>query len=182
MTTAAGVRPADAISWARPRKKYRLESERAWRRRCSADRTARTGESELKEAIDRTRALGVDLSDFKNAMSRPETGAVEMAMWSLAGSRRRRGALGKLRESGERRIGAIEGCGFQNPCGSSVRCVADFPCSANADIILRQNASLRVKDSEFRTGSRANREGSPFNGLRPAGFATADRVRPHAMS
>ncbi len=66
---------------------------------------AAVGKAKLKEAIDRTRAvLGVPDDIASASFPASDTGAVEMAMWSLLGERPRRDAgLGKLwRRLGDR--------------------------------------------------------------------------------
>jgi phosphoserine aminotransferase len=88
-TTKPAVRPADARFSSGPTKKrpgwslQNLEGAALGR-----SHRSKLGKAKLKEAIDRTRALLGVPADFKIAIvPASDTGAVEMAMWSMLGER-----------------------------------------------------------------------------------------------
>src|SRR5271166_4838391 len=84
-----GVRPADARFSSGPTKKrpgwnlLALEGALLGR-----SHRSKPGKAKLKEAIDRTRALLEVPDDFRIAIvPASDTGAMEMAMWSMLGAR-----------------------------------------------------------------------------------------------
>ncbi|HRP12063.1 MAG TPA: phosphoserine aminotransferase, partial [Terricaulis sp.] len=86
-TPKPGVRPVDARFSSGPTKKRpgwnlaALEGAALGR-----SHRSKAGKAKLKEAIDRTRALLEVPADFKIAIvPASDTGAVEMAMWSMLG-------------------------------------------------------------------------------------------------
>ena len=72
--------------------------------RCSGrSHRAKPGKAKLKEVVDRSRAILGIPNDYRvGIVPASDTGAVEMALWSLLGrARRRRAGLGEFR----RRLG-----------------------------------------------------------------------------
>ena len=136
---------------------------------------SKPGKAKLKEAIDRTRAiLGVP-ADFKIAIvPASDTGAVEMALWSMLGAR---GGgcirLGELRRRmGNRCGGAAEDLRLPHSRRTSVWCAAGSVLARPAaDIVFTQNGTTsgaRIPNFDWIPG---NREGITFNDATSAAFA-----------
>ena len=87
--TKPGVRPADARFSSGPTKKRPGWSLQALENAAlGRSHRSKLGKGKLKEAIDKTRALLGVPADFKIAIvPASDTGAVEMAMWSMLGPR-----------------------------------------------------------------------------------------------
>ena len=85
---SSGVRPIPASPPALA-PSGRAGPSRRWRARCSAARTARrAGKARLVEVIERSRAiLGIPADYRLGIVPASDTGAVEMALWSLLGAR-----------------------------------------------------------------------------------------------
>jgi phosphoserine aminotransferase len=171
-----GVRPADARFSSGPTKKrpgWSLEAlEGALLGR---SHRSKPGKAKLKEAIDRTRAiLGVP-ADFKIAIvPASDTGAVEMALWSMLGVR----AVDVFawESFGEEWVtDALEQLKLfdcQIHVGRPYGVLPDLSLARDtADIVFTQNGTTSgVKIPDF-NWIPANREGIAFNDATSAAFA-----------
>jgi len=171
-----GVRPADARFSSGPTRKHpgwKLQAlEGALLGRSHRSKPAK---AKLKEAIDRTRALLRVPADFKIAIvPASDTGAVEMAMWSMLGPRPV--DVFAWESFGEEWVtDAVEQLKFPD-CRIHVgRPYGTLPdlrqARRNADIIFTQNgttAGARIPDFDW---IRADREGITINDATSAVFA-----------
>jgi phosphoserine aminotransferase len=171
-----GIRPADARFSSGPTKKrpgWNLQAlEGALLGR---SHRSKPGKAKLKEAIDRTRAiLGVP-DDFKIAIvPASDTGAVEMALWSMLGSRPV--DVFACESFGEEWVtDAIEqlklsGCRIH--VGRPYGVLPDLSLArGTADIVFTQNGTtsgVRIPNFDW---IPANREGITFNDATSGAFA-----------
>ena len=171
-----GVRPADARFSSGPTKKrpgWNLQAlEGALLGR---SHRSRPGKAKLKEAIDRTRALLSVPADYKIAIvPASDTGAVEMALWSMLGARPV--DVFAWESFGEEWVtDAVEQLKLAD-CRIYVgRAYGELPdlsrARATADIVFTQNGTTSgVKIPNFDWIS-ADREGITFNDATSAVFA-----------
>ncbi len=171
-----GVRPADARFSSGPTKKrpgWNLQAlEGALLGR---SHRSKPGRAKLKEAIDRTRAvLGVP-ADFKIAIvPASDTGAVEMALWSMLGARPV--DVFAWESFGEEWVtDAVEQLNLRDICVHVGRPYGVLPdlsrARETADIVFTQNGTtsgVRIPDFDW---IPANREGLSFNDATSGAFA-----------
>jgi phosphoserine aminotransferase len=171
-----GVRPADARFSSGPTKKrpgWNLQAlEGALLGR---SHRSRPGKAKLKEAIDRTRALLSVPADYKIAIvPASDTGAVEMALWSMLGARPV--DVFAWESFGEEWVtDAVEQLKLADCCIYVGRAYGELPdlsrARATADIVFTQNGTTSgVKIANFDWIS-ADREGITFNDATSAVFA-----------
>jgi phosphoserine aminotransferase len=171
-----GVRPADARFSSGPTKKRpgwnlnALEGAMLGR-----SHRSKPGKAKLKEAIDRTRAiLGVP-ADFKTAIvPASDTGAVEMALWSMLGARPV--DVFAWESFGEEWVtDAVEQLKLTDcriHIGRPYGVLPDLSLArATADIVFTQNGTtsgVRIPNFDW---IPANREGITFNDATSGAFA-----------
>ena len=170
------VKPADARFSSGPTKKHpgwtlsSLEGAALGR-----SHRSKAGKSKLKEAIDRTRALLGVPNDFKIAIvPASDTGAVEMAMWSMLGERPvdvfAWESFGEewITDAGEQLKLADCKLHVARPYGA----LPDFSkARKNADIVFTQNGTTsgaKIPDFDW---IAADREGVTINDATSAAFA-----------
>ncbi|MBL8531559.1 MAG: phosphoserine aminotransferase, partial [Hyphomonadaceae bacterium] len=169
-----GVRPADARFSSGPTKKRpgwtlaALEAAALGR-----SHRSKLGKGKLKEAIDRTRALLRVPSDYKIAIvPASDTGAMEMAMWSLLGPRPvdvfAWESFGEEWVTDAKVLKIDAALHVGRPYGA----LPDFSkARKNADIIFTQNgttAGARIANFDW---IAADREGLTINDATSAAFA-----------
>lgn len=170
------VRPADARFSSGPTKKRPGWSLQALEGALlGRSHRSKPGKAKLKEAIDRTRALLGVPSDFKIAIvPASDTGAVEMALWSMLGAR----AVDVFawESFGEEWVTDVleqlrlEDCRIH--VGRPYGVLPDLSLArATADIVFTQNGTtsgVRIPDFEWIPATRA---GLTFNDATSAAFA-----------
>ena len=171
-----GIRPADARFSSGPTKKrpgWNLQAlEGALLGR---SHRSKPGKTKLKEAIDRTRALLAVPDDFKIAIvPASDTGAVEMAMWSMLGARP--ADVFAWESFGEEWVTdaveqlKIEDCRIH--VGRPYGVLPDLSrARRSADILFTQNGTTsgaRIPNFDW---IAADREGITFNDATSAAFA-----------
>jgi phosphoserine aminotransferase len=171
-----GIRPADARFSSGPTKKrpgwnlQALEGAPLGR-----SHRSKPGKAKLKEAIDRTRALLGIPADFKIAIvPASDTGAVEMAMWSMLGARPV--DVFAWESFGEEWVtDAVEQLKLEDcrvHVGRPYGALPDLSLArATADIIFTQNGTTsgaRIPNFDW---IPAHREGLTFNDATSAAFA-----------
>ena len=171
-----GIRPADARFSSGPTKKrpgWNLQAlEGALLGR---SHRSKPGKTKLKEAIDRTRALLAVPDDFKIAIvPASDTGAVEMAMWSMLGARP--ADVFAWESFGEEWVTdaveqlKIEDCRIH--VGRPYGVLPDLSLARRtADILFTQNGTTsgaRIPNFDW---IAADREGITFNDATSAAFA-----------
>ena len=171
-----GIRPADARFSSGPTKKrpgwnfQALEGAVLGR-----SHRSKPGKTKLKEAIDRTRALLAVPDDFKIAIvPASDTGAVEMAMWSMLGARP--ADVFAWESFGEEWVTdaveqlKIEDCRIH--VGRPYGVLPDLSrARRSADILFTQNGTTsgaRIPNFDW---IAADREGITFNDATSAAFA-----------
>ena len=177
-----GIRPADARFSSGPTKKrpgWNLQAlEGALLGR---SHRSKPGKAKLKEAIDRTRALLGVPADFKIAIvPASDTGAVEMALWSMLGARPGRCVrLGELRRRvGDRCGRAADSCRIAGFMSADLMACCRI-CrlrAATADIVFTQNGTTsgaRIPNFDW---IPANREGITINDATSARLRAAHRL------
>jgi phosphoserine aminotransferase len=171
-----GIRPADARFSSGPTKKrpgWNLQAlEGALLGR---SHRSKPGKTKLKEAIDRTRALLTVPDDFKIAIvPASDTGAVEMAMWSMLGARP--ADVFAWESFGEEWVtDAVEQLKLEDcriHVGRPYGVLPDFSrARRTADILFTQNGTTsgaRIPNFDW---IPADREGITFNDATSAAFA-----------
>ncbi len=172
------VKPADARFSSGPTKKHpgwtlaALEGAALGR-----SHRSKAGKSKLKEAIDRTRALLGVPGDFRIAIvPASDTGAVEMAMWSMLGERPvdvfAWESFGEewITDAGEQLKLADCKLHVARPYGA----LPDFSkARKNADIIFTQNGTTSGAKIPNFDWIAADREGVTINDATSAAFAQA---------
>jgi phosphoserine aminotransferase len=171
-----GIRPADARFSSGPTKKrpgWNLQAlEGALLGR---SHRSKPGKTKLKEAIDRTRALLAVPDDFKIAIvPASDTGAVEMAMWSMLGARP--ADVFAWESFGEEWVTdaveqlKIEDCRIH--VGRSYGVLPDLSSARRtADILFTQNGTTSGARIPNFNWIPADREGITFNDATSAAFA-----------
>ena len=177
-----GVRPADARFSSGPTKKrpgWNLQAlEGALLGR---SHRSKPGKAKLKEAIDRTRRLLEVPPDHKIAIvPASDTGAVEMALWSMLGARPV--DVFAWESFGEEWVtDAVEQLKLPDcrihvgrPYGCCRICRSR---AETADIVFTQNGTTSgAQDSSLRLDSREPREGVTINDATSARVCAADRL------
>lgn len=173
-TPKPGVRPADARFSSGPTKKRpgwslgALEGAALGR-----SHRSKLGKAKLKEAIDRTRALLEVPADYKIAIvPASDTGAVEMAMWSMLGERPvdvfAWESFGEEWVTDAKALKIDAALHVARPYGA----LPDFSkARKNADIIFTQNGTTsgaKIPNFEW---IAADREGITINDCTSAAFA-----------
>jgi phosphoserine aminotransferase len=175
-TPPPGVRPADSRFSSGPTKKrpgWSLEALGG--ALLGRSHRSKPGKAKLKEAIDRTRAILGVTSDFKIAIvPASDTGAVEMALWSMLGARPV--DVFAWESFGEEWVtDALEqlklsGCRIH--VGRPYGVLPDLSLARDtADIVFTQNGTtsgVKIPDFDW---IPANREGIAFNDATSAAFA-----------
>ena len=171
-----GLRPADARFSSGPTKKRPGWSLQALEGALlGRSHRSKPGKTKLKEAIDRTRALLMAPDDFKIAIvPASDTGAVEMAMWSMLGARP--ADVFAWESFGEEWVTdaveqlKIEDCRIH--VGRPYGVVPDLSrARRTADILFTQNGTTsgaRIPNFDW---IPADREGITFNDATSAAFA-----------
>src|SRR5580692_4273617 len=171
-----GIRPADARFSSGPTKKRPGWSFQALDGALlGRSHRSKPGKTKLKEAIDRTRALLAVPDDFKIAIvPASDTGAVEMAMWSMLGARP--ADVFAWESFGEEwvadAVGQLKLADCHIHIGRPYGALPDLALArATADVVFTQNGTTSgVKIPNFDWIS-ADRDGITFNDATSAAFA-----------